>query len=82
MFVPVHRRRSAAAGEKAKARPKPAAIAAAVTAVVAAMVSNLIHAGKPAGAGGAFVLIGLLIGIGAAALGLIIARAIGRQGRI
>jgi hypothetical protein len=80
MFVPIHRRRRAASGRNAQVKVKPAVMAA-VSAVLAVMVSSLLHTGR-SGGGGNVVVVGLAIGIGAAALGLALARAIGRQGKI
>ncbi len=45
------------------------------------MVSNLTRAGVSHGASGDGAAVGLAIGIGAAALGLALARAVGRQGK-
>jgi hypothetical protein len=82
MLVPVHRRRAAGAGKNPQVRPKPAVLIAALAGVMAAIMSNLAHAGASHGGGGSGTAVGLAIGIGAAALGLALARAIGRQGRI
>jgi hypothetical protein len=51
---------------------------AVVAAVAAGVFSDLLHAGAPRDGGKGWA-IGLAIGIGAAALGLALARAIGRQ---
>jgi hypothetical protein len=82
MFVPIHPRRAAAGGKNAQVKVRRAVALAAATGVVAAMVSDLIHAGARGGGGGKGLAIGLAIGIGSALLGLTLARAIGRQGRI
>jgi hypothetical protein len=82
MFVPIHARRRGAADGSAQVRSKRAALVAIVgVATTTAMVSNLVQAGARHQAGGKGVAIGLAIGIGSAALGLALARAIGRQGK-
>ena len=78
MFVPIHPRRTGAAGGNAQVKIKPAVVMAVATAVAAGTVSDVLHAGSRGG-GGSGVAIGLAIGVGAAALGLALARAIGRQ---
>jgi hypothetical protein len=82
MFVPAHRRRAAAAGKKSQVRSKRAALLGVVAAVTAAMISNLARAGASHRGGGNGTAVWLTVGIGAAVLGLVLARAIGRQGKI
>jgi thymidine phosphorylase len=53
-----------------------------VAAITTGIVSNLVQAGTRHSGGGIGSAIGLAIGIGAAALGLALARAVGRQGKI
>ena len=79
MFVPRHRHRAGAGGKPAQVKIKPAIIMAVATAVVAGVASDLLHARALHGGSVKAVAFGLVIGIGAAALGLALARAIGRQ---
>ena len=82
MFVPILARRVRAAGKSVQNKVRPAVLAAVLTAVMAGMVSNLLHARALGGSSAKAVVIGLAIGIGAALLGLALARVIGRQGRL
>ena len=79
MFVPIHARRVRAAGKSVQNKVRPAVLAAVLTAVMAGMASNLLHARALHGGSVKAVAFGLAIGVGAAALGLALARAIGRQ---
>jgi hypothetical protein len=81
MFVPIHARRRGAAGGNAQVRSKRATLVAILGVVTTAMVSNVVRAGARGTDGGIGTAIGLAIGIGAAALGLALARAVGRQGK-
>ena len=79
MFVPIHARRAATAGGRARVKVKPAVVMAVATAVAAGIASDVLHAGASARSDSGWVVLGVVIGIGAAALGLALARAIGRQ---
>lgn len=78
MFVPIHHIHRAR-GKSPEVKLK--AVATTVAGVIATgVVTNLVQAGGH-GAGKA-VGLGLALGLGCAALGLGVARAIGRQGKI
>jgi hypothetical protein len=82
MFVPIHHlphgpRHRGGRNPQVRAR---AVLAAASGAVLTAGVSNALQ-GASGGSGHAMV-VGLGIGLGSAALGLAVARAIGRQGKL
>ena len=79
MFVPIRSRRAGVAGSSAQERVKPAIAVAVATAVVAGMASDFLHLRSLGGGSVKAAAFGLAIGVGAAALGLALARAIGRQ---
>jgi hypothetical protein len=78
MFVPILPRRAGAAGTSAQVKIKPAIVMTVAAAGAAGIISDVLDAGSRGG-GWSGVAIGLAIGVAAAALGLVLARAIGRQ---
>jgi len=81
MFVPIHPRKAGAAGKPTQIKIKPAIVMAVATAVAAGIASDVLHSGASAPGGTGSIALGVVIGVGAAALGLALARAIGRQAK-
>ncbi len=75
MFVPIHHiHRSRGKSPQVKIK---AVLGAVVGALVTGVLSRVLHGGGPKA-----VVLALALGLGSAALGIALARRIGRQGRI
>jgi hypothetical protein len=81
VFVPIHRRRSSSSS----GRPtRPARAGAVVAAVLAAIATGLVGTllDEKQASSGHYIVMGVVIAIVAVGCGVVIAKAIGRQGKI
>ena len=82
MFVPLHRRRAPAAGCKpVRAARAGAVLAAVLAAIMTGLVGSILDRNKHADSGD-YILLGLVIAVTAVGVGVALAKAIGRQGRL